>query len=242
MVKILELSRKTYSAEEKERFKKVIKVIVNLSLKVHNKGVVSLEEDCASLEPFLLRKGIELWVEGCLINDLKFIIDNYIRARDYLDDGLLERLIIREGLLLLVEDENYGRLLFEKILSMFGEDFFEDFDYSVFDEKAFVEEKPIHNQFFSMESSIFQDRIMNMVNLEEMEDLIMRSGYLKMALALKNCSSKVLDYVKNLSSEYIGQQIESEMNRIGPCRLEDIIDAQNFVLFESLKSCHSKRP
>ena len=189
----------------------------------------------------ILRKGIELWVEGCQIEDLKFIIDNYITARDYFDDELLERLIVREGLLFLVEDKNHGRLLFEKILSMLGEDFFKDFDYCVFHEKSFLEEKPVHDQFFSMESSIFQDRIMSIVNLEEMEDAIMKSGYLKMALALKNCSSKVCDYVKNLSSESIGQQIESEMNRIGPCRLEDIIDAQNFVLFVLLKSCHSKR-
>lgn len=241
MIKILELSKKTYSNEEKEKFKKVIKVIVNLSLKVHSKGVLSLEEDYPSLDSFLLRKGIELWVEGCQIEDLKFVIDNYITARDYFDDELLERLIIREGLLLLVDDENYGKLLFEKILSMLGENFLEDFEYSVFDEKAFLEKKPDHNYFYSVESSVFQDRIMSIVDSVGMEDVIMKVGYVNMALTLKNCSSKVYDHVKNLSSEFIGQQIENVMNYIGPCRLKDITDAQNLVLFASIKSCHSER-
>lgn len=86
-----------------------------------------------------------MMVEGCYIEDLKFIIDNYITARDYFDDELLERLIIREGLLLLAKDEHYGKLLFEKILSMLSEDFFEYFDYSVFDEEAFLEKKPACN-------------------------------------------------------------------------------------------------
>lgn len=53
MLNISELSKKAYSDEEKERFKKVIKVIVNLSLKVHSQGVLSLEEVYPSLEPFL---------------------------------------------------------------------------------------------------------------------------------------------------------------------------------------------
>lgn len=241
MIKLSELSKKIYSDEEKERFKKIIKVIVNLSLKVHCNGVLSLEEDYPSLEPFLLRKGIELWVEGLRIEDFKFIIDNYIAARDYFDEELFERLIIKEGIVLLVEDENYGKILFEKILSMLGEDFFEDFDYSIFDEKAFLEEKPVHNNYFSVEASIFQDRIMSIVDLKEMEEVIMKGGYVNMALALKNCSNKVYGHIKSLCSEFIIQQIESEMNYIGPCRLKDITKAQNFVLFASLKNCHSER-
>lgn len=141
MLNILEVSKKAYSDEEKERFKKVIKVIVNLSVKVHSQGVLSLEEVYTSLE-----------------------------------------------------------------------------------------EKPVCNQCFSVESSIFQDKIMSIVDSQQMENIIMKAGYVKIALALKNCSSKVCEYVKNLSSEFINQQIKNTMDYIGPCRLKDLIDAQNFVL------------
>lgn len=230
MLNISEIINKEYSSGEKEKFIELIKVIVNLSNKAHLQGPLSLEEDWPLLHPFLLRKGIEIIVEGCYVRELSFILDNYIQAKKYSEAELLERLIIREGVLF-IQNGGKGKILFEKILSMLGEDFFQDFDYSIFDEKVFVEEKPKYNHPISKELNVFENKIMSINDFENMDKLVMKVGYFNMAYALKGSSSKVQSHVKNLISvKFIVHEIDNTLKLIGPCRLQDVTDAQNFIL------------
>lgn len=227
---IIEIINKEYSSKEKESFVELIKVIINLSNKAYRQGLLSLEDDYPSLNPFLLRKGTEIIIGGCDVKDLRNILDNYIQAKKYSDAELLENFIIKEGLLLILSGDR-DKILFEKILSMLGEDFFEDLDYSVLEEEPSLEYDANNNKPMSEECNIFEDRIMSIVHYEDMEKLVRRVGYFYMALALKGSSGKLNVHVRNnLSFEYIVDELNYEIECIGPCRVKDVISAQKFIL------------
>lgn len=86
------------------------------------------------------------------------------------------------------------------------------------------------NQHISEKRNSFEDSIMGIVDSKDMEKLIMKVGYINMAYALKPSSSKVYSHVENLCSKHINEEIEYTMKIIGPCRLQDAIEAQNFIL------------
>ena len=219
-----------YTREEKEKLKHLIKVIINLSIKSNRQGLLSLEDDVPTLQPFLLRKGIELLTEGFSQKDLCFIVDNYIQAGSYSEPQLLERLIIKESLLSIQAGE-YGEILFEKLLSMLGGGFLEDYDYRIFDEEAFSDKEPVYYTSISEICPIFNERIMKVAAFEDMEKLIMKVGYEDMAFALKGSSAEVTNHVKSLvRSSYILKELEDTIGKIKACRLEDIIEKQEKIL------------
>ncbi|MCC5911900.1 MAG: hypothetical protein JJT76_15895 [Clostridiaceae bacterium] len=81
------------------------------------------------------------------------------------------------------------------------------------------------------ESRDFEDSIMNIVDIEDMEKLLRRVGYFYMALALKISSKEVNLHLRNkLSLKYLVDELDQEVKRIGPMRLEDGVKAQKFVL------------
>jgi len=231
-VDISEVINKEYSNGEKEKFKELIKIIINLSSKARLEGLLSLENICPYLNPFLLRKGIEYIVEGCDIKELRYILDNYIQTKKHYGNELLEKLIIREGVIL-IKNGDIGKILFNKMLIMLGENFFDNFDYSIFEEKPPIELEYDRNDSKPLfeECNAFEDRIMSIMDCEEMEKLVRRAGYFYIALALKVCSGKLNMYVRDmLSFRYIVHELNYEVERIGPCIVQDAIDAQKFIL------------
>lgn len=239
MVNFLDVIDKTYSREDKEEFIALIKVMVDLSNKAYEEGLLSLENDYLSLHPFLLRKGIELVVEGCNVRELRNILDNYILSQKCSEPELLAKLIVREGVILL-QNGDRGKLLYEKILSMLGEDFFEGLDDSILKEEASNEWHSSDINILDEESKVFvdqimsiadfEDRIFTILDFEEMEQLVRRAGYVKIAIALHGASTKVKRYVKNMmSSKHMRDGLIQEMRTIGQYRLEDCIEAQQFI-------------
>lgn len=231
-VDISEVINKEYSNEEKEKFKELIKIIINLSSKARVEGLLSLENICPYLNPFLLRKGIENVVEGCDVKELRYILDNYIQTKKHYGNELLEKLIIREGVIL-IKNGDIGKILFNKILIMLGEDFFDNFDYSIFEEEFPIELEYDRNDSKIMfeECNTFEDKIMSIMDCEEMEKLVIRAGCFYIALALKVGSGKLNMHVRDkLSFRYMVDELNYEVVRIGPCRIQDAIDAQKFIL------------
>lgn len=224
--------QKHYSSEEKENFMNLIKIIINLSSKARVDGLLSLEDICPYLNPFLLKKGIEHIVEGCDVEELIYILDNYIQTKKYSEAEMLEKLIIREGVIS-IKNGYIGKTLFNKMLAILGEDLFDNFDYSIFEEKPPIEleydrnnSKPIFE-----ECNAFEDIIMSIVDCGEMEKLVRVVSYFYMALALKGCSGKLNAYVRDkLSIKNMVAELDYEVIRIGPCRVKDIIEAQEFIL------------
>ncbi len=229
MLNIMSSLYKEYNYEEKEELRNLINNIVNLSILSNNEGLLRLYDYYNNLQPFLLRKGIEIILEGCYSKDLRFIIDNYIHTRQNSHKQLLDSLIIREGLLMIQEGEK-SRILFEKILSMLGEGFFDDFDYSIFEKEEDLDKSP-PRKFSVLEGyELFKARIMKIVDYKDMEKLIFRVGYYNMALALKGSSIEVERHVRNLISvKFVLHELDFIMHKLESYNHQDIINAQEFI-------------
>lgn len=131
--------------------------------------------------------------------------------------------------------------MFEKILSMLGEDFFKDFDCSIFDEEPSYQYQSNDIKIIDEECKLFADQIVNIGNFEDeimsiddfndMEKLLRRAGYVYMAIALNGASCELKRHVRNiLCFKYMRDELNQEIKIISRCRFEDIINSQQFIL------------
>ncbi|ABR49259.1 hypothetical protein Amet_3120 [Alkaliphilus metalliredigens QYMF] len=219
-----------YDSAAKNEFKELIKVILDLSDKADRQGLLSLDEEYPSLNSYFFRKSIELIVEGFHPEVVRNILQNYIDAKECSEGELLEKRITMEGALL-IQSGARRKILFEKILSIFGEEFFQDFEYSFFEEEQSLKYNEEDTNAISEESITFEDRILSIVLNDDMNKLVKRAGYFNMALALKVSSGKLNVHVRNiLNANDMVEELNGEVIRIGPMLLKDGLAAQEFVL------------
>lgn len=177
-----------------------------------------------------LKKAIELIVEGFEPRDIESILDTYIEAKEYSDTELLERLVIKNGVLL-IQSGYRDKLLFEKILSCIGEDFITDLDYSLFEKEIKFKYDKEDVRPISEKSLGFEEKILAILSESDMISLIKQVGYFQMSLALKVSSGKLNTHVRRVvNSKNIADELSNEITRIGPIRLEDGLDAQELIL------------
>lgn len=214
----------------------IIRIILTLCHNANREGILSLENDCHTLKPFILRKGIELVREGIEAEILSEILDNYINVGGY--DGLefFEVVIAKEGVLLIQAGEDI-RIIYEKLVSMLGEEFFlyieklellnfiNEYHFSQF-QNAW-KEPDIDNLTFLLDEDLLQ-----ITDSKKMLELLQRVGSINMSLALMGVSSNVFQHViDHLGPYYRWQHLKKEMNKQKPCTIEDIIKAQKHVLY-----------
>lgn len=234
MQNINQVLSNAYNEADKYRLKEVIELIVKLSIKANKDGLLSLENEYSTIQPYLLRKGIELIVEGSSPEDIKFIFNNYIQAKEYSKEELLEIIIIRDSILF-IQNGHSRKILFEKIVSITGADFFRDFDYGVIEKEILLEEAKeykaqLEEKAKTSEEIDFEGRILKIEDFKEMEKFIVKAGGSTLAMALKGCSSKLIDHIKGLCAYHIYEVIAEEMNFLGPVRLIDVREAQKSIL------------
>lgn len=110
---------------EKKELMPLVQNLVAMSFLARRFGLLALEDyaDDRSVQmPFLLRKGLQLLVDGYEFDDIARIFDNYIESGAFVGKELLERLIIREAVRL-IQDGTNPRLMCETMVSFFGESF-----------------------------------------------------------------------------------------------------------------------
>lgn len=233
MKNIIDLLGNEYNEADKYRIKELIKIIVKLSMKVTREGLLSLDNEYPSVQPYLFRKGIEMVVEGAYPEDIRFIFYNYIQTKKYSEKEFLEILIIRDSLLFIQNGDN-EKILFEKIISMLGEGFLKDFDYAIIEKEILLKERNKYKEQITKEKTsdemIFEEMILNIDDFKEMEKLIVLVGGTEFALSLKGCSSKVENHIKDLCAQHIYKVIEEYKDFLGPVRIIDVLNAQKSIL------------
>lgn len=112
----------------------VIKTILNLAKKSRQNGLLSLESDMRNCPDFILKKGLQLIVNGFEPEYVKEILETYIVTDNLRGKKLLKEIITIEGLLCVQEGIN-PVLIIEKLASYFGESYSQKIeDYFEFDE------------------------------------------------------------------------------------------------------------
>lgn len=98
----------------------LISQILQLANKARNYGLLSLGKEAEENPIFLLRKGIQLALDGVKSHIARTIMELYILTGDYTGKDLLERCIILEGVIGILEGI-HPKLLKELLLSFLGE-------------------------------------------------------------------------------------------------------------------------
>lgn len=108
------------NGSEKEDCLTLIGDIIYLATSARNYGLLSLGKDAEENESFLMRKGLELALDGVKSAKARTILELYILSADYTGKDLLERCIILEGVIGIIEGM-HPKLLREVLLSFLGE-------------------------------------------------------------------------------------------------------------------------
>ena len=106
--------------DEKRQCLTLISEILSLANKGRNFGLLSLGKEAEESSSFLLRKGLELALDGVKGHTARMIMELYIHTGDYTGKELLQRCIILEGVIGIL-DGMHPKLLKEILLSFLGE-------------------------------------------------------------------------------------------------------------------------
>ena len=108
------------SEGEKRQCCERISELLGLATKGRNFGLLSLGKEAEESSSFLLRKGLQLALDGIKSHTARTILELYIHTGNYTGKELLERCIILEGVLGILEGM-HPKLLRELLLSFLGE-------------------------------------------------------------------------------------------------------------------------
>jgi hypothetical protein len=106
---------------EKNECMTLVAEIVSMANKAKRNGLLSLVHEAEETSHFLLRKGLQLVLEGVNPEIVKKTLQNYILAGRYQGKALLERCLIIEGVTAIQHGIN-PTVIKELLLSLFGED------------------------------------------------------------------------------------------------------------------------
>lgn len=115
------------SDAEKNECMTVISTIISLAIKARHLGLLTLVKNIDETTSFLLKKGIQLIVDGVKHHTVRTILEFYILTGDYRGKALLQRCLILEGVLAIL-DGVHPKVIKEILLSLLGEDGYEGFE------------------------------------------------------------------------------------------------------------------
>lgn len=106
---------------EKKECMVLVAEIISMANKAKRNGLLSLVHEAEEASHFLLRKGLQLLLEGVNPDIVKKTLHYYILSGEYQGKALLERYLIMEGVIAIQHGIN-PTVLKELLLSLFGED------------------------------------------------------------------------------------------------------------------------
>ena len=108
------------SEDEKSECIALVSQIVSMAKMAKRNGLLALVQEAEAATAFLLRKGLQLVLEGVQPSLVKTTLEYYILSGSYTGKDLLQRCIILEGVLAIQKGVN-PQIIQEVLLSLFGE-------------------------------------------------------------------------------------------------------------------------
>jgi hypothetical protein len=121
--------------EEKSQCIALVSQIVSMAKTAKRNGLLALVQEAEEATSFLLRKGLQLVLEGVQPALVKTTLEYYILSGSYTGKDLLERCIIMEGVLAIQKGVN-PQIIQELLLSLFGEKGHEAYEAEFGDKKT----------------------------------------------------------------------------------------------------------
>ncbi|MEE4261304.1 MAG: FliG C-terminal domain-containing protein [Desulfobacteraceae bacterium] len=197
------------SNEAKRECLSLVSELIALSKVARRNGLLSLVPYAEKNSSFLLRKGLQLVVDGVNPQITREVLESYILSGDYSGKELLERCIILEGVAA-IQKGLHPKIAKEFLLSFLGEE-----SYTVF-EKEF--EDPNRNklemylQKLEDKTATKESRLDNIIlklNNDEIEKFLMEINTGDLAKALKSLGGQAqIRLFNNLSPKAASALVE----------------------------------
>ncbi len=121
--------------DQKSQCIALVSQIVAMAKKAKRNGLLALVQEAEETNSFLLRKGLQLVLEGVQPALVKTTLEYYILSGSYTGKDLLERCIIMEGVLAIQNGIN-PQIIQELLISLFGENGHEAYEAEFGDKKT----------------------------------------------------------------------------------------------------------
>lgn len=220
------------SEDAKRQCLVLVSEILYLASKARNYGLLSLGKEAEEGSSFLLRKGLQLALDGVKSHTARTILELYIFTGDCQGKDLLERCIILEGVIGILEG-THPKLLKELLLSFLGES-----GHTMFKEEFEVRERQklesylqkIENKPAASNSSVKLGKIIAGLNGEAVKGFLQIINVEDLAKAIKDMDGKVQIKLFNHLSERGASLLLEALEQIESVENQEILEAQNNVV------------
>jgi hypothetical protein len=190
------------SNEEKRECLNLVSELIALSKVARRNGLLSLVPYTENNSSFLLRKGLQLVVDGVNPQVTREVLESYILSGDYCGKELLERCIILEGVAA-IQKGLHPKVAKEFLLSFLGEE-----SYTIFEKEFNNRSRDTLERYLQKledttavkESQL--DNIISKMNNDEIEKFLMEINTGDLAKALKSLGGQAqIRLFNNLSQK-----------------------------------------
>jgi hypothetical protein len=220
------------SEDAKRQCLRLVSEILFLATKARNYGLLSLGKEAEESASFLLRKGLQLAMDGVKSQTARTILELYIFTEDYTGKDLLERCLILEGVMGILEGM-HPKLLREILLSFLGESghnlYKEEFETK---EREKLESylKKIEEQPAASSSSAKLGNVIANLNGKAIKQFLQVINIDDLAKAIKDMDGKVQIKVFNHLPERSASLLLESVEKMDSIEPHETLQAQNKVV------------
>ena len=220
------------SEDAKRECLTLVSEILFLATKARNYGLLSLGKEAEESDSFLLRKGLQLALDGVKSKTARMILELYVFTGDYAGKDLLERCLILEGVMGILEGA-HPKLLREILLAFLGES-----GHSLYKEEFEAREREkldaylqkIEEQPAASNSSAKLGNVIAKLNGKSVKEFLQVINIDDLAKAIKSMAGevqiKVFEHLPDRGASLLLESIE-RLDSIGP---QETLEAQNKVV------------
>jgi hypothetical protein len=220
------------SEDEKRQCLALVSKILFLATKARNYGLLSLGKEAEEGSSFLLRKGLQLALDGVKSQTARTILELYIFTGDYTGKDLLERCIVLEGVIGIMEGI-HPKLLNELLLSFLGEAghamFREEFE-AIEKEKLAAYTKKIEKISATTKSSAKLGKLITKLDDKSVKRFLQFIHIEELAKAVKNIDGKAQIKIFNHLPERGAALLLESIEQMDSIEDHEISEAQDKVM------------
>jgi FliG C-terminal domain len=218
------------SNQEKRECLSLVSELIALSKVARRNGLLSLVPYAEENASFLLRKGLQLVVDGVNPQVTREVLESYILSGDYSGKELLERCIVLEGVAA-IQKGLHPKVAKEFLLSFLGEESYTIFEKEFDDLNRNTLEmylQKLEDTTANKESGL--DTIILKLNNDEIEKFLMEINTGDLAKALKSLGGKAQIRLFNNLSQKAASALVDVLDDLESMEESEMKDARDIAL------------
>jgi hypothetical protein len=220
------------SDAEKQQCMNLVHDLINLSMMARRNGLLSLIQVAEETHSFLLKKGLQLIVDGVAPQLVRNVLESYIVSGDYEGKELLERCLVLEGVAA-IQQGLHPKVTKELLLSFLGE-----YSYEIY-QKEFESErkgslksylKSIEDTTPSSSRGSKLDQIILKLSNDAIEKFLMEINTGDLAKSLKGMGGRAQIRIFNKLSKKAARALRDTIEDLNSLNASELATAQQMAL------------